>query len=87
MKKNTLMLKLFKTLLLVMVGIGPMSFAQTRYIGKSQELQEQIDRLEALHSSALLNWNSFAKPYTIQNIAPFLNNLDSSYQNADAIDK
>ena len=38
------MLKLFKTLLLVMVGIGPMSFAQTRYIGKSQELQEQIDR-------------------------------------------
>jgi hypothetical protein len=87
MKKNTLMLKLFKTLLLVMVGIGPMSFAQTRYIGKSQELQEQIDRLEALHSSALLNWNSFAKPYTIQNIAPFLTNLDSSYQNADAIDK
>ena len=81
------MLKLFKTLLLVMVGIGPISFAQTRYIGKSQELQEQIDRIECLHANKQIHSNGFIKPYTLQHVIPLLASLDSSYQNADAIDK
>jgi hypothetical protein len=87
MKKNTLMLKLFKTLLLVMVGIGPLSFAQTRYIGKSQELQEQIDRIESLHATKQMHSNGFIKPFTLQHIVPLLASLDSSYRYADAIDK
>jgi len=87
MKKNTLMLKLFKILLLIMVGIGPISFAQTRYIGKSQELQEQINRIECLHANKQIHSNGFIKPYTLQHVIPLLASLDSSYRYADAIDK
>ena len=81
------MLKLFKILLLIMVGIGPISFAQTRYIGKSQELQEQIDRIECLHANKQIHSNGFIKPYTLQHVIPLLASLDSSYRYADAIDK
>jgi hypothetical protein len=70
-----------------MVGIGPISFAQTRCIGKSQELQEQIDRIESLHATKQIHSNGFIKPFTLQHIVPLLASLDSSYQNADAIDK
>ena len=82
------MLNLFKkSTLLCLMALSSLVQAQTRYIGKSQELQEQIDRLEALQESCLPYWNSAIKPFNSNSIMPFLASLDTTYQQADAIDK
>jgi hypothetical protein len=82
------MLNLFKkSTLLCLMALSSLVQAQTRYIGKSQELQEQIDRLEALQESCLPYWNGAIKPFNSNAIMPFLASLDTTYQQADAIDK
>ena len=82
------MLNLFKkSTLLCLMALASLAQAQTRYIGKSQELQEQIDRLEALQNHNIPYWAGAIKPFTSNSIIPLLTSLDTIYQHADAIDK
>ena len=82
------MLNLFKkSTLLCLMALASLAQAQTRYIGKSQELQEQIDRLEALQNHNIPYWMGAIKPFTSNSIMPLLTSLDTIYQHADAIDK
>ena len=82
------MLNLFKkSTLLCLMALASLAQAQTRYIGKSQELQEQIDRLEALQNHNIPYWMGAIKPFTSNSIMPLLTSIDTIYQHADAIDK
>jgi hypothetical protein len=82
------MLNLFKkSTLLCLMALSSLAQAQTRYIGKSQELQEQLDRLEALQNHNIPYWAGAIKPFTNNSIMPLLTSLDTIYQHADAIDK
>lgn len=82
------MLNLFKkSTLLCLMALSSLAQAQTRYIGKSQELQEQLDRLEALQNHNIPYWAGAIKPFTSNSIMPLLTSIDTIYQHADAIDK